>query len=307
MNTLESLRRKIGGAEDLKSVVRSMKAMAASNIGQYEMAVSSLGNYHHSIALGMKVYLNSNNQVLAQSEVGVKPAHQKRICAIVFGSDQGLVDQFNESLTSYVATRLWEMPGEKEIWAIGERVQVRLADEAFNTSKLFSVPNTVDAVTPLVGKILVKAQEALEKGTFDEFYVFHNRPNAGSGYTATVQRLMPLDKQWRRDFEQLEWPTYRLPQVVGGIRATLQTLIREYLFVSLFRACAESLASENASRLEAMHRADKNIKKLLEDLGLEFHGLRQSSIDEELFDVIAGFEMLRDTGVEKKNKKHKQL
>ncbi len=42
MDTLESLRRKIDGAEDLKSVVRSMKAMAASNIGQYEAAVDSL-------------------------------------------------------------------------------------------------------------------------------------------------------------------------------------------------------------------------------------------------------------------------
>jgi F-type H+-transporting ATPase subunit gamma len=46
MDTLESLRRKLDGAEDLKSVVRTMKAVAASNIGQYEMAVSSLGDYY---------------------------------------------------------------------------------------------------------------------------------------------------------------------------------------------------------------------------------------------------------------------
>ena len=66
----------------------------------------------------------------------------------------------------------------------------------------------------------------------------------------------------------------------------LRALIREYLFVSLFRACAESLASENASRLAAMQRADKNIDELLEDLNGTFHRLRQSGIDEELFDVI---------------------
>ena len=73
---------------------------------------------------------------------------------------------------------------------------------------------------------------------------------------------------------------------------TLRVLIREYLFVSLFRACAESLASENASRLAAMQRADKNIDELLEDLNGRFHRLRQSTIDEELFDVISGFEAL---------------
>ena len=76
----------------------------------------------------------------------------------------------------------------------------------------------------------------------------------------------------------------------GG--ATLRALIREYLFVSLFRACAESLASENASRLAAMERADRNIDELLQSLQGTFHRLRQSSIDEELFDVVSGFEAL---------------
>ena len=79
---------------------------------------------------------------------------------------------------------------------------------------------------------------------------------------------------------------------MGGGTATLRALIREYLFISLFRACAESLASENASRLAAMQRADKNIDELLENLNGTFHRLRQSGIDEELFDVISGFEAL---------------
>ena len=79
---------------------------------------------------------------------------------------------------------------------------------------------------------------------------------------------------------------------MGDGAATLRALIRGYLFVSLFRACAESLASENASRLAAMQRADKNIDELLEDLNGTFHRVRQSGIDEELFDVISGFEAL---------------
>ena len=91
---------------------------------------------------------------------------------------------------------------------------------------------------------------------------------------------------------ELPWPTKSLPEVMGSGTATLRALIREYLFVSLFRACAESLASENASRLAAMQRADKNIEELLEDLNRTFHRLRQDGIDEELFDVISGFEAL---------------
>lgn len=67
---------------------------------------------------------------------------------------------------------------------------------------------------------------------------------------------------------------------------------QQYLFVALFRACAESLASENASRTPAMERADRNIDKLLQSLQGSFHRRRQSGIDEELFDVVSGFEAL---------------
>jgi F0F1-type ATP synthase gamma subunit len=49
-----------------------------------------------------------------------------------------------------------------------------------------------------------------------------------------------------------------------------------------------------ASRLAAMQRADKNIDELLTTLHGDFHSLRQSSIDEELFDVISGFEALSE-------------
>jgi F-type H+-transporting ATPase subunit gamma len=90
----------------------------------------------------------------------------------------------------------------------------------------------------------------------------------------------------------MKWPTVNLPQVMGDALLVLRAVIREYLFISLFRACAESLASENASRLAAMERAEKNIDELLEQLHRSFHQLRQSGIDEELFDVISGFEAL---------------
>jgi F-type H+-transporting ATPase subunit gamma len=82
------------------------------------------------------------------------------------------------------------------------------------------------------------------------------------------------------------------PELFGHDEATLRSFIREYLFISLFKACAESLAGENASRLAAMQRAEKNIDSLLTNLNRTFYRLRQSSIDEELFDVIAGFNAL---------------
>jgi F-type H+-transporting ATPase subunit gamma len=92
----------------------------------------------------------------------------------------------------------------------------------------------------------------------------------------------------------LPWPTKNLPEVLGPTAATARALVREYLFVSIFQACAESLASENASRLAAMERAERNIDQLREELQHTFYRLRQNKIDEELFDVIAGVEAVTE-------------
>jgi F-type H+-transporting ATPase subunit gamma len=158
---------------------------------------------------------------------------------------------------------------------------------------VFTVPNSVKAITPLVGQILVENEKHDSQGEANELYLFYNRPTSGAVYVPVSQRLLPLDAEWRIKLAKLPWPTKNLPQVMGGGTVTLRALIREYLFVSLFRACAESLASENASRLAAMQRADKNIEESLEDLNRKFHRLRQSGIDEELFDVVSGFEALK--------------
>jgi F-type H+-transporting ATPase subunit gamma len=210
--------------------------------------------------------------------------------AVVFGSDQGLVGRFNDVLVEYALDELAKLPGSPKIWAVGERIQTRLADAGRPTMGVLGVPNSVRAIAPLVGRILLEGELGEGRSEFGQLHLFYNRPMAGAIYAPVGQRLLPLDEGWRRNLCGLAWPTRNLPELVGGGKAALRALIREYVFVSLFRACAESLASENASRRAAMERADRNIDELLDHLRGDFHRLRQSGIDEELFDVISGFE-----------------
>ena len=289
-DTLASLRRKIGGAGDLKSVVRSMKALAASSIGQYEKSVLALADYDRTVELGLAVCLR--NREAAAQEAGRPAAGAEVVNAIVFGSDQGLVGQFNDVLADFVAKTIDPFPGEKKVWAVGDRVHARLTDAGLTPVGLFAVPKSVSAITPLVGQILVESEAHHGQGEIGQLFLFHNRPNVGAAYEPVSQHVLPLDEKWRLRLAHLPWPTRNLPEVIGDRERTLRALVREYLFVSLFKACAESLASENASRLAAMQRAEKNIDELVENLNQTFRRLRQTSIDEELFDVLSGYESL---------------
>jgi F-type H+-transporting ATPase subunit gamma len=166
------------------------------------------------------------------------------------------------------------------------------AESGLGKTGLLGVPTSVGAITPLVGRILIELVESSEKGEVVEVHLFHNQPKPGAAYDPVAFRLLPLDRIWRDRLAALPWPTKSLPEVIGDPARALRAFVSGYLFVQLFQACAESLASENASRLAAMQRAEKNIGDILTELSRRFHRIRQESIDEELFDVISGYEAL---------------
>jgi F-type H+-transporting ATPase subunit gamma len=290
-DTTASLTRKISSAADLQSVVRTMKALAASSIGQYEKSVQTLGDYYHTVELGLGACFRETKPASPASE---RKGHTESgaIGAIVFGSDQGLVGQFNDVVADFAVSTLAALPGKPEIWAVGERVYARFADAGVPLMGRFALPNSVQSITPLIGQIQIESEARRAKGEYVRVYVFHNRPKSGALYEPVSQRLLPLDAEWQQGLAKLPWPTKTRPEIICRGPVILRALVREYLFISLFRACAESLASENASRLAAMERADKNIDELQTQLHGTFHRLRQAGIDEELFDVISGFEAL---------------
>jgi F-type H+-transporting ATPase subunit gamma len=289
--TTESLSRQISTASDLAAVVRSMKALAASSIGQYERSVSALTDYYRTVELGLSACLRHAAQpAQAARRTG---ASAQPMGAIVFGSDQGLVGRFNETLMEFALARPGSSPSKlTRIWAVGERMQALIPPPLIAAPAAWVVPGSVEAIAPLVGRILIDIQAARARGDVAEIQVFHNRPRSAAAYEPVGRRLLPLDSAWRDGMAAVRWPTKTPPQVIDPAAPALEAFIRGYLFVLLFQACAESLAAENASRLAAMQRAEKNIREVLEHLKGQYRRIRQASIDEELFEVVAGYESL---------------
>ena len=203
--TLESLRRKIDSAGDLQGVVRSMKALAASSIGQYEKAVQSLDDYYRTVELALVACLHQAGAVsLTEGKIPLhgRP-HEGKIGAVVFGSDQGLVGRFNEVIVEFSVHELKTFLGKiTKIWAVGDRAYALLADTGVAPVRLLSVPTSVDAITSLVGQVLIEIEAALDHGDVTEVYVFHNHPKFGAVYEAVGERLVPLDHAWQHKLQQ---------------------------------------------------------------------------------------------------------
>jgi F-type H+-transporting ATPase subunit gamma len=291
-DTTESLRRKLHSGRELRSIVSAMKTLAASNIGQYERAVRSLTEYVRTVEQALSVCIRE-----LEGE-GYEPKDKQEINppltnAVVFGSDQGLVGRFNEALVEFAVKTLATSPKRQCIGAVGERVAMYLEDAGLPPQCQFQVPSSVKSISSLVIDILSEIEKTNTKGGITETVLIYNHPFFSSTYEPCKIRLLPLDDEWLRGLVHLAWPTKVHPEVLGAKEKTLPSLLDEYLFVLLYRATAESLMSENACRLVMMQRAEKNIDELLEELSFTYHQLRQSGIDAELFDLTAGFEVIR--------------
>jgi F-type H+-transporting ATPase subunit gamma len=288
MSTIVELRRRIDTATDLGSVVRTMKTLAAVNIHQYETAVQALAHYSHTIELGFQVLLRHDqfrpDKVDAHTATG----------AVVFGTDQGMCGQFNEQIVS-LARQRQQSENTGPPWlsiVVGSRAEEQFMEVGLSVDHTYQVPTSASDITNLVLELLPHIERWRTENSVTRLLVFHNRRVTASSYSPHWLQMLPIDKQRLQQWREEPWNSSSLPAYVTDRRRLLSRLIRQYLFVSLFRACAESLASENASRIAAMQSAEKNINDQIDDLRRLFNHIRQTAITEELLDVVTGFEAL---------------
>lgn len=293
MQTLTHLKRRIDSVEDLHTVVRTMKSLAAVNIRQYENAAEALSGYAEAIDMALGVALRRN----PESRIHLRRSARKRIGAVVFGSDQGMCGPLNERVVSHALETL-EPKMEKDeadppLICAGDRASGLLADAGLTPGEAMGLPGALSAVTAHVGDMLLIIEKWREEKGVDHVVLFHARQESRAAYTPRTVHLLPLDAQWLEARRQQRWDSTSIPFFTMKAEDLFSALIREYLFIGLFRAFVDSLASENAARLAAMQGAENNIAELQDDLKSEYHQLRQMSITEELLDIVSGFEALK--------------
>jgi F-type H+-transporting ATPase subunit gamma len=291
MQTTESLKRRIKSAGDLLSVVKTMKALAAVSIRQYQKAVESLDDYNRTVEMGLQIVLKERMGAMNKS----KNMAVKRMGAIIFGSDQGLCGQLNEQISVFSLDSMKDAGVKKEnrkVLAVGARVADYVEDAGQPIDELMATPSSTAGITPLVQEIIMVIEEWHFKQNVDHFILFYNDYISGANYRPYQVQLLPVNSDWLKEISRKKWDSKSLPIFRMDGARIFSSLIREYLFVSLYRAFAESLASENASRLASMQNAEKNIEEQMQDLNVQFHRTRQMTITEELLDIVAGFEAL---------------
>jgi F-type H+-transporting ATPase subunit gamma len=296
VETLEAVKKRITSAQSMRSIVRTMKILAAVSIKQYERIVKSVEKFGAAAEMGLQVVLKSYDkeewaayrEKNTREEASGAPAGM-----IIFGSDMGMCGQFNDTLALQAAVKVKSYKaGKVEIISVGEKIGARLEDAGLKPSRSIMYPAGIfGGILPVLEELLEEIGAWRDKMSIGRVELAYNKPaEAGQGYRPYSQMLLPLDMDYLEGLRQKKWVSVSMPLFKMDRDALLASLVQQLMFTILFRSFAESLASENAARLQAMQAAEKNIEDHIEELTRDFNQARQDQITSELLDIIAGAE-----------------
>lgn len=297
METAEQLKKKIASAEDLHDLVRTMKLLAVTNIRRFQEAVEALGDYFRTIEMGLQIAVSRE---VAREGLDLSRWQAKETSGdlgiVMFGTDQGLCGRYNEVLVDHAREVVREEFPEvlpRSIVCVGLRPALQMEQIYHAVSVTFPVPGFPTGVTRVVQEIVFQIEKWHSYEGIGTVIVFYNELVRGVYYKPAMQRLLPLDAAWFQKYATEPWPNKRvIPMYTMDPAKLLASLVRQYLFFSLFKAQVQGLASENAARFLSMQTAEKNIEERLEELRMTANQQRQNAITEELLDIVAGYEAL---------------
>jgi len=291
MQMLEAIQRKIKSAQDLYSVVKTMKSLAAVNIHYHERAVEAIGDYHQSIEMGFQVLLKTKPEILKKPTVKTGG----RMGVIVFGSQRGMAGKFNVMVANGFME--WEKAktidySQLKIAVVGERAEEQLKEVGYHPTARIDFPESRYHLNSAIQELLVFIDSWRFREKIDDIYLFYNKPKRGVLFEPFQFHLFPLDSVWLKELASKKWPSSSVPLYTLTWDELFYSYIHQFFYISLYRAFIESMASENVSRLTAMQKAEQNVEEQLDELNTQFNQQRQNAITEELLDIVAGFEAL---------------
>ena len=294
MARIEQLKEQLKNGRDIQSVVKTMKTFASIHIRHYQKASSSLNDYAVMVEKAFASLLGAVPLSNVSPPKGV--AKKGRRAFIVFGSDQGLVGRFNEQTALFTIEQLGTLKAAPYLLCtMGQRLAQYLEGSGGLTiESRISTPSSAGNALSVLGELLTIIESWRQEFGVQSLALIYNQMQTPTSCKPVLLGLLPPDPAWFAGLTQKGRKPAAPSLVNASAEALAAALVRHYIFTGLYRAMMESLKCENAVRLAAMQVAEKHVEEYLDELTLAFNQERQNQITEELLDIVAGVEALKN-------------
>ena len=284
MGNLKEIRTRITSISKSMQITRAMKMVSAARLKKSQDRIEKMRPYADKMnALISDLSSNSDSK----GDLTEKRENHKTLF-IFLSSNKGLCGSFNTSLVKY----LEELCGksytavQKQVFCLGKKAEPILKRKGFDivgvNTEIIDYPDFKEA--SLVSE---KIMLDFTSKKYDKIILLYNKFKNAAVQIPTHEQLLPIEKEERFENQKNSY------EFEPSSEEILKELLPNSIKIKTFKSLLESIASENGSRMTAMHKATDNAKDLQEGLKLTYNRQRQAAITSEILEIVAGAEALK--------------
>jgi F-type H+-transporting ATPase subunit gamma len=301
MPTQLDLKRRIRSVKNTQQITRAMKFVAAARLRRAQEKAFAARPYTRALA---RVLHSAVVRVPEMAHPLLQRRPEKRVLVLVVSGERGLAGAFNANVIRRTIEFLRGRPQQEvEIISLGRKSRDAMRKQPWKVlAEYVDITTKADAAS--AAEIAQRVSAIYESGEVDAVYIIFNEFKSVLAQTLTVEKLLPIEPEAVAASAQLppdkaaggKSPEAETPEGQAPVDYIYEQppaeifgrLLPRYVEVQIFRALAESAASEHAARMTAMDSATNNAGDLIDQLTLYMNKVRQAAITKEIIEVVSG-------------------
>ena len=292
MASLKEVKTRIASVNSTRKITSAMKMVASSKLHKAQQSIESMRPYERLLNKIMGTFVQSMEGELPSPYAAVRPV--QRVALVVYTSNSSLCGGFNANIIKAFNKKVEAYRKEgvevSQVVAFGKKAleAVRKAGwtDAQDRGALLDHPAYAPAA-----KVAAELMQKFVDGEVDRVELIYHHFRSSASQVITQETLLPISIDATATGEAAEEKQggKKLDFIVEPSKEQIVLqLIPKALYLKLYTALLDSLASEHAARVIAMQIATDNADELLRELTLTYNKTRQQAITTELLDIVGG-------------------
>lgn len=284
MASMREIKRRKGSIQSTQQITKAMKLVSTVKLQRAKGRAESAKPYFDYMYDTVSSMLAKSGNI---SHPYLQAGDSPKKAIIVITSNRGLAGGYNSNITKLIMNSDIKKE-DAVIYAVGRKGRDSLVRYGYEVkadySEVINEPMYKDAA-----EIGAAVLEAFSNNEVGEIYLAYTRFKNTVTHIPSLIKLLPVDASIKKEeTEANSIEALTLMNYEPGAEEALDMIIPKYINSLIYGALVEALASENGARMQAMDSATNNAEDMISDLSLSYNRARQSSITQELTEIVAG-------------------
>jgi F-type H+-transporting ATPase subunit gamma len=287
------MRLRIRSVKNISQVTRALEAVSAAKVRKAIQAMTATRAYAVK-AWQVLTHIAAQPGQKSLHPLLMEHASLKAALVIVVTGDRGLAGAYNTNVIRFASDHFDQYKVPVKYVTVGRKGRDLLTRSGRQVvadfSNLPTAPSFMDVSA--IGRMVIGD---FLKGEADEVFLIYTDFINLARQVTTLKRVLPLELKAEsrvHDFEHHLPSPRAVYEYEPDQQELLDQIIPRFTALQVYQAILESLASEHAARMMAMHSATENAKELAGAYQLDYNKVRQQAITNDILDIVGGADAL---------------